>query len=165
MCNGISLNFVLWLLKMIIICGKGIIKSYDNDWCHWQKLIRINTHATLCMGPALHSSVAPIAARILSSDAEEHGPRANAKCGNSTVCSAGCSPNKISKLWIAGPLFAESTGVQWFPQTKNSNAESGTMTYCSFVLYYTQIQIVCISLLMTGSFCGYPAWYKTISLK
>ena len=33
-------------------------------------------------GPALHSPVAPIAARILSSNVGERGPCANAKCGN-----------------------------------------------------------------------------------
>ena len=32
-------------------------------------------------GPAQHSPVAPIAARIPSSNTE-HGPRANAECGN-----------------------------------------------------------------------------------
>ena len=32
--------------------------------------------------PALRSPVAPIAARILSSNAGERGPRANAECGN-----------------------------------------------------------------------------------
>ena len=39
-------------------------------------------HMLYCVwGPALHS-VAPIAARILSSNAGERGPRANAECGN-----------------------------------------------------------------------------------
>ena len=33
-------------------------------------------------GPAQHSRVAPIAARILSSNAGERGPRTNAECGN-----------------------------------------------------------------------------------
>ena len=33
-------------------------------------------------GPAQHSRVAPIAAHIPSSNAEERGPRANAECGN-----------------------------------------------------------------------------------
>ena len=32
--------------------------------------------------PTLRSPVAPIAARILSSNAGEHGPHANAECGN-----------------------------------------------------------------------------------
>ena len=35
--------------------------------------------------PALLSSVAPIAVRILSSNAGERGPRANAECGNSII--------------------------------------------------------------------------------
>ena len=34
-------------------------------------------------GPAQHSRVAPIAARILSSNAGERGPRANAECEKS----------------------------------------------------------------------------------
>ena len=33
-------------------------------------------------GPAQHSRVAPIAARIPSSNAGERGPRANVECGN-----------------------------------------------------------------------------------
>ena len=37
----------------------------------------------LCVGPALHSPVAPRAARIISSNTGERGPRANAECGNS----------------------------------------------------------------------------------
>ena len=41
-------------------------------------------YATLCIGActAADSRVAPIAARIPSSNAWERGPRANAECGN-----------------------------------------------------------------------------------
>ena len=45
-------------------------------------------------GPALHSPVAPITARILSSNAGERHPRANAKCEN-------CWQN-LAKLFFAG---------------------------------------------------------------
>ena len=37
------------------------------------------------LGPAQHSRVAPIAARIPSSNTGERGPRANAECGNSYI--------------------------------------------------------------------------------
>ena len=39
-------------------------------------------YATLCMGPAPHSPVAPIATHIPSSNAGESDPRTNDKCGN-----------------------------------------------------------------------------------
>ena len=39
-------------------------------------------YATLCIGANYNSRVAPIAARIPSSNAGERGPRANAECGN-----------------------------------------------------------------------------------
>ena len=42
-------------------------------------------YATLSMEPAQHSRVAPIAARIPSSNAGERGPRANAEIGNYVV--------------------------------------------------------------------------------
>ena len=39
------------------------------------------------MGPEIASPLAPIAARILSSNAGERGPRMNAKCGNKSISS------------------------------------------------------------------------------
>ena len=39
-------------------------------------------YAKLCVGPALHPPVAPIAARIPSSNTGERGPHTIAKCGN-----------------------------------------------------------------------------------
>ena len=69
---------------MIIICGKkykykllqiliSLVETNKNQYtCH-----------TVYGGlPALGSPVAPIAARILSSNAGERGLRANAECGN-----------------------------------------------------------------------------------
>ena len=52
-------------------------------------------------GPAQHSRVAPIAARIPSSDTRERGPRANAECGNLDM----------HFVFFAGfePLFIENT--------------------------------------------------------
>ena len=51
-------------------------------------MVEINKNQYTCHSgyvglPALRSPVAPIAARILSSNAGERGPRANAECGNS----------------------------------------------------------------------------------
>ena len=51
-------------------------------------LVEINKNQRTYMlhyaqGPAQHSPVAPIAARIPSSNAGERGPRANAECENS----------------------------------------------------------------------------------
>ena len=50
-------------------------------------MVEINKNQYTCHSgyvglPALRSPVAPIAARILSSNAGERGPRANAECGN-----------------------------------------------------------------------------------
>ena len=51
-------------------------------------MVEINKNQYTCHSgyvglPALRSPVAPIAVRILSSNAWERGPRANAECGNS----------------------------------------------------------------------------------
>ena len=43
--------------------------------------------------PALHSPVAPIAARILSSNAGERSPGPNAECGN---CHSNCKSYELS---------------------------------------------------------------------
>ena len=50
-------------------------------------MVEINKNQYTCHSgyvglPALRSPVAPIAARILSSNAGERDPRANAECGN-----------------------------------------------------------------------------------
>ena len=49
-------------------------------------IVEINKNKFTCYtaygGLHMHSPVAPVAARILSSNAEERGPRSNAKFGN-----------------------------------------------------------------------------------
>ena len=50
-------------------------------------------------GPALHSPVAPIATRIVSFNAGERGPSANAKCGNYI---------KVLKLALSSALSTNS---------------------------------------------------------
>ena len=80
--NGISLKLVLLNFKMIIICGKKVKYKLLQSLI---SLVEINKNQYTCHSgglPALRSSVAPIAARILSSSAGERDPRANAECGN-----------------------------------------------------------------------------------
>ena len=63
-------------------------------------MVEINKNQYTCHSgyvglPALRSPVAPIAARILSSNAGERGPRANAECGNSFRT----YPTQITNNW------------------------------------------------------------------
>ena len=83
--NGISLNLVLLTFEDDYPLRKKdkykLLQSLIS-------LVEINKNQYTChFGygglPALRSPVAPVAARILSSNAGERDPRANAKCGNS----------------------------------------------------------------------------------